>query len=286
MLLRFYKDTINAIGIAGVQVVELEPGSAVTSVTDALETIWAEESIEADPLRSLEPEEVMAAAAKVAAAIEGEEEGHVPGQMYFHMLEPVSPVAAPVMVRDFSESVESSDDEEEEVVGFMMHTETVEHFEKPPVVEEVKSFLSPVDILLPDDVLPAEPQAVEEPAVEEHHLEPGAVASALMVKEVADALKAPEEDNMHPAGEKSSDGAAMGDEEKSLVDQLKEIMVFAGPALGIWMSGPIMGIIDTAVIGNSSSLELAALGKHPALFLIFFISEVRTLSNFTQQGVF
>jgi putative MATE family efflux protein len=259
------------------KVVELEPGSAVTSVTDALETIWTEENIEADPLRSLEPEEVMVAAAKVAEALEGEEEGHIPGQMYFHMLEPVSPVAAPVMVRDFSETVESSDDEEEEVVGFMMHTETVEHFEKPSVVEEVKSVLSPVDILLPDDVLPAEP-VVEEPVVEEHHLEPGAVASALMVKEVADALKAPEEDNMHPVGEKSSDGAAVGDgEEKSLVEQLKDIMVFAGPALGIWMSGPIMGIIDTAVIGNSSSLELAALGPGTVLcdqvcYIFMFLS--------------
>lgn len=237
-------------------VIALEPGTPVSSVSEALETIWTEEKVDSNaPLRSLEPEQLMVAAAKVAEALEGEE-GHIPGQMYFHMLEPVSPVAAPVMVRDFSETVESSDDEEEEVVGFMIQTEAPEHFAPPPVVEDRSSngsFLLPSDILLPDDVMPAE----DEPL-----LEPGAVASALMVKEVADALKAPEEDNMSPVSEKDSDSTGVGDiGEKSFMEQLKEIIVFAGPALGIWLSGPIMGIIDTAVIGNSSSLELAALGK-------------------------
>ncbi|CAM6102946.1 unnamed protein product [Calypogeia fissa] len=51
-----------------------------------------------------------------------------------------------------------------------------------------------------------------------------------------------------------------GEQSKSLLEQAREIFVFAGPALGIWLSGPLMSIIDTAVIGNSSSLELAALG--------------------------
>lgn len=55
-------------------------------------------------------------------------------------------------------------------------------------------------------------------------------------------------------------------EEKSLLDQMREIFVFAGPALGIWLSGPLMSIIDTAVIGNSSSLELAALGIFSSVF--------------------
>jgi hypothetical protein len=52
-----------------------------------------------------------------------------------------------------------------------------------------------------------------------------------------------------------------GAEPKGLLEQMKEIFVFAGPALGIWLSGPLMSIIDTAVIGQSSTLELAALGK-------------------------
>jgi hypothetical protein len=37
---------------------------------------------------------------------------------------------------------------------------------------------------------------------------------------------------------------------------------FPGPALGIWLGNPTMSLVDTAVIGTSSSLELAALGKY------------------------
>lgn len=48
--------------------------------------------------------------------------------------------------------------------------------------------------------------------------------------------------------------------EKSILDQMKEIVVFAGPAVGLWICGPLMSLIDTMVIGQSSSLELAALG--------------------------
>lgn len=104
------------------------------------------------------------------------------------------------------------------------------------------------------------PKPTEEEAVEEEigfmvesqeqfaegEEEPLPVASALLVKEVADALKSAEKET---------------EVDKTLFEQLKDIFVFAGPALGIWLSGPIMGIIDTAVIGQSSSLELAALGK-------------------------
>ncbi|KAI5082227.1 hypothetical protein GOP47_0001970 [Adiantum capillus-veneris] len=49
-------------------------------------------------------------------------------------------------------------------------------------------------------------------------------------------------------------------EEKNLLQQMWDIVVFAGPALGIWLSGPLMSLIDTAVVGKNSSLELAALG--------------------------
>ncbi|RWR92260.1 protein DETOXIFICATION 46, chloroplastic [Cinnamomum micranthum f. kanehirae] len=42
--------------------------------------------------------------------------------------------------------------------------------------------------------------------------------------------------------------------------QVKEIVRFAGPATGLWICGPLMGLIDTVVLGRSSSLELAALG--------------------------
>ena len=244
----------NSTGINAAKSILLEAGTEVSEVSEALDHVWHEEHIDS-PLHKLEPEQLMAAAARVAEALEGEE-GHIPGQMYFHMLEPVSPVAAPVMVRDFSETIESSDDEAEEVVGFMIQTEEREHYAppEPPLVEEKKNGAA-VDFL-------EEMVAPEKEAEEEHLLEPGAVASALMVKEVADALKAPE-DNMSSVSDIDSDSPTeyQGIEGKSLMEQLKEIIVFAGPALGIWLSGPIMGIIDTAVIGNSSSLELAALGE-------------------------
>ncbi|MCO5552859.1 hypothetical protein L7F22_006377 [Adiantum nelumboides] len=51
-----------------------------------------------------------------------------------------------------------------------------------------------------------------------------------------------------------------GNEDKNLLQQMWDIVVFAGPALGIWLSGPLMSLIDTAVVGKNSSLELAALG--------------------------
>ncbi|KAG9442814.1 hypothetical protein H6P81_018668 [Aristolochia fimbriata] len=46
----------------------------------------------------------------------------------------------------------------------------------------------------------------------------------------------------------------------SIWKQVKEIVAFAGPAAGLWICGPLMSLIDTAVIGQGSSLELAALG--------------------------
>lgn len=42
--------------------------------------------------------------------------------------------------------------------------------------------------------------------------------------------------------------------------QMKEIAKFTGPAAGLWICGPLMSLIDTAVIGQGSSVELAALG--------------------------
>eukprot|EP00250_Pteridium_aquilinum_P015493 c22614_g1_i2 orf=301-2181(+) len=51
-----------------------------------------------------------------------------------------------------------------------------------------------------------------------------------------------------------------GDEGKGILQQMWDIVTFAGPALGIWLSGPMMSLISTAVVGNNNSLELAALG--------------------------
>ncbi|KAK2435288.1 protein DETOXIFICATION 46, chloroplastic [Trifolium repens] len=54
--------------------------------------------------------------------------------------------------------------------------------------------------------------------------------------------------------------------------QMKEIVKFTGPATGLWICGPLMSLIDTAVIGQGSSIELAALG--PATVVCDYMSYV------------
>lgn len=49
-------------------------------------------------------------------------------------------------------------------------------------------------------------------------------------------------------------------ENDSLWNQVTEIVKFSGPAVGLWICGPLMSLIDTAVVGQGSSIELAALG--------------------------
>ncbi|XP_010271501.1 PREDICTED: protein DETOXIFICATION 46, chloroplastic [Nelumbo nucifera] len=67
-----------------------------------------------------------------------------------------------------------------------------------------------------------------------------------------------------PVEEESMEVVHRGHEEfganDSIWRQMKEIAMFAGPATGLWVCGPLMSLIDTAVIGQGSSVELAALG--------------------------
>ncbi|GAV68153.1 LOW QUALITY PROTEIN: hypothetical protein CFOL_v3_11656, partial [Cephalotus follicularis] len=63
---------------------------------------------------------------------------------------------------------------------------------------------------------------------------------------------------------------------QSLWNQMKEIVEFTGPATGLWICGPLMSLIDTAVIGGIS-IELAALGLGTILcdgmsFVFMFLS--------------
>ncbi|XP_024371604.1 protein DETOXIFICATION 46, chloroplastic isoform X2 [Physcomitrium patens] len=222
-------------------------------VQAALEEILSEDTVLESPentlLRSFEHDDVMEAATKVAEAlVETDDEPFVS----FPLLEPLSPMGAaavtiwPVEVETTEELAQEEVQSEE--VGFMVQTEEPEHFD------------APLEAAILEDTV------AEEAVEEEHLLEPGAVATALMVQEVADALKVTEEDAVSHMIEKETEVERLqGAEEKSLIEQLKDIFVFAGPALGIWLSGPIMGIIDTAVIGQSSSLELAALGPGTVL---------------------
>ncbi len=126
-----------------------------------------------------------------------------------------------------------------------------------------------------------------------------AVAAAVMVAQVAEALKEADEQQQLESQEEEEDEdeayvstSSTGQQEqqqqqqlvhvrvqelvpgKSMLAQMWDIIVFAGPALGIWLSGPIMSLIDTSVIGQSSSLELAALGKILILLeQILFVSQ-------------
>ncbi|XP_074313253.1 protein DETOXIFICATION 46, chloroplastic-like [Silene latifolia] len=64
---------------------------------------------------------------------------------------------------------------------------------------------------------------------------------------------------------------------KSIWDQMIEIIKFSGPATGLWICGPLMSLIDTAVIGQASSIELAALGPGTVLcdymsYIFMFLS--------------
>ena len=38
------------------------------------------------------------------------------------------------------------------------------------------------------------------------------------------------------------------------------LLRFTLPTLGVWIIGPILSLIDTAVVGTKSDIELAALG--------------------------
>ncbi|CAO2814994.1 unnamed protein product [Amaranthus hypochondriacus] len=54
-------------------------------------------------------------------------------------------------------------------------------------------------------------------------------------------------------------------ENQTMLNQIIEMIKFCGPATGIWVFGPLMSLIDTVVVGQSSSIELAALGPGTVL---------------------
>ncbi|XP_059454409.1 protein DETOXIFICATION 46, chloroplastic-like [Corylus avellana] len=68
-----------------------------------------------------------------------------------------------------------------------------------------------------------------------------------------------------------AEGGESGSEERqSIWNQMMEIVKFSGPATGLWICGPLMSLIDTVVIGQGSSIELAALG--PATVICDYMS--------------
>jgi len=67
------------------------------------------------------------------------------------------------------------------------------------------------------------------------------------------------------AGEDGGDGDGDAAAGAGIWEQVRDIVVFAGPALGLWICGPLMSLIDTMVIGQTSALQLAALGSPSSL---------------------
>ncbi|XP_065869080.1 protein DETOXIFICATION 46, chloroplastic-like [Euphorbia lathyris] len=72
-------------------------------------------------------------------------------------------------------------------------------------------------------------------------------------------------DSLFVKQEEDEEISKEGLENQSLWQQVKEIVMFTAPATGLWICGPLMSLIDTAVIGQGSSLELAALGPGTVL---------------------
>lgn len=116
-----------------------------------------------------------------------------------------------------------------------------------------------------------------------------------------DTYKSPHEDDgtIHLEPEEE-DGEEQVEEEVEIVsslreesmnqniwNQMKEIMMFSGPAVGLWICGPLMSLIDTAVIGQGSSIELAALGKSivnilvlwRSFYTLYYLFEVEVLNE-------
>ncbi|KAG0619294.1 hypothetical protein M758_4G129500 [Ceratodon purpureus] len=107
-------------------------------------------------------------------------------------------------------------------------------------------------------------------------IEPSLMASEMVDSLISHTIPTSEEGSIEEENVLEQ-GPASVVESKNFFEQLREIVVFAGPALGIWLSGPIMSLIDTAVVGNSSSLELAALGPGTVLcdqfcYIFMFLS--------------
>jgi len=70
--------------------------------------------------------------------------------------------------------------------------------------------------------------------------------------------------------------------DQSVWNQMKEIVKFTGPAMGLWLCDPLMSLIDTAVVGQGSSTELAALGiqqKTTVSYILLNCNLCRSISD-------
>lgn len=69
----------------------------------------------------------------------------------------------------------------------------------------------------------------------------------------------------------ASDSAPPAPVVPSYRDTLQQILSLAVPSLGTVMIDPLMSLVDVAVVGNVSTLQLAAMGPCSSIFGIFFM---------------
>ncbi|KAK3195391.1 hypothetical protein Dsin_026701 [Dipteronia sinensis] len=79
---------------------------------------------------------------------------------------------------------------------------------------------------------------------------------------------------------------------QSIWRQMKEFLMFSGPATGLWICAPLMSLISTAVVGQGSSTELAALGPGTVfcdninlLFMFLSIATSNMVATSLAKGV-
>ncbi|CAI9103729.1 OLC1v1002267C1 [Oldenlandia corymbosa var. corymbosa] len=110
--------------------------------------------------------------------------------------------------------------------------------------------------IVPTCISPAQEEIVPETAVIEDSEEASSSTSASVSSLVDNYAEEEEAEERLMVAESGNFAAA----DESLWNQMVEIVKFSGPAVGLWLCGPLMSLIDTAVIGQGSSIELAALG--------------------------
>ena len=73
--------------------------------------------------------------------------------------------------------------------------------------------------------------------------------------------------------DKSAIGSDDDDENSGIgpVPTLLTLLRFTIPTLGIWLAGPIMSLVDTSVVGLSSSVELAAMGPVSKSYVCMYV---------------
>mmetsp|Transcript_50339 Transcript_50339/g.96136 ORF Transcript_50339/g.96136 Transcript_50339/m.96136 type:complete len:704 (+) Transcript_50339:89-2200(+) len=93
------------------------------------------------------------------------------------------------------------------------------------------------------ETMPLKEKALEAPSEQEMHLNQGLQK---LVPEV-DVVEEVEEENLDPL-------------------TLKQVVTFALPAMGAVLADPLMSLVDTACVGQMSSIGLAALGPNTTIF--------------------